>query len=149
LSLFRVPARFVLLVTLALAMMAALGAATLHTKMKRGGRVLTLLLVPVMLGEWFLVDFPGGAPQAERIPPIYRQLARMTPRAVVSLPDYIGGPEWFEEADYEYYATAHWHPIVNGYSRTEPSDYLRRMAVISTFPSAESAEVLRSVGADY
>jgi hypothetical protein len=149
LSLFRVPARFVQLVTLAIAMLAASGAATLHERLGRTGRVLTMLLVPLMLGEWFLVDFPGGAPQAERIPPIYRQLARLPVKAVVSLPDYIGGPEWFAEADYEYYATAHWHPILNGYSRTEPRGYIQRMAVISTFPSPESAAMLRALGADY
>ena len=102
-----------------------------------------------MLGEWYLVDFPGGAPQPERLPSIYRQLAQVPARAVVSLPDYIGGPEWFTEADYQYYATAHWHPIVNGYSRTEPPGYAKRMAVISTFPSRESADALRTIGADY
>jgi hypothetical protein len=149
LSLFRVPARFVQLMTLAIAVLAALGAATLHTRLGRRGRVLTLVLVPIMLGEWFLVDFPGGAPPAERIPPIYRQLARLPAKAVVSLPDYIGGPEWFAEADYEYYATAHWHPILNGYSRTEPPGYVQRMATISTFPSPESAAMLRTLGADY
>ena len=111
--------------------------------------MLTLLLVPVMLAEWYLVDFPGGAPQAERVPSIYRQLARIPARAVVSLPEYIGGPEWFNEADYQYYATTHWHPIVNGYSRTEPPGYRERMAAISTFPSRESAETLRAIGADY
>ena len=100
-SLFRVPARFVQLVTLALAVFAAAGAATLHARLGRVGRVLTLLLVPVMLAEWYLVDFPGGAPQAERVPAIYRQLARIPAHAVVSLPEYIGGPEWFNEADYQ------------------------------------------------
>jgi hypothetical protein len=102
-----------------------------------------------MLGESYLVDFPGGAPQADRVPPIYRQLARIPARAVVSLPEYVGGPEWFTEADYQYYATAHWHPIVNGYSRTEPTGYRERMTTIATFPSHESAESLRTIGADY
>jgi hypothetical protein len=149
LSLFRVPARFVQLLTTALSVFAASGVAALHARFGRAGRALTLLLVPVMLGESYLVDFPGGAPQAERIPAIYRQLAQIPARAVVSLPDYVGGPEWFTEADYQYYATAHWHPIVNGYSRTEPPGYRKRMAVISTFPSRESADALRTIGADY
>ncbi len=149
LSLFRVPARFVQLVTLALSVFAAAGAAALHARFGRTGRVLTLLLVPVMLGEWYLVDFPGGAPQPERVSSIYRQLARIPARAVVSLPDYVGGPEWFTEADYEYYATIHWHPIVNGYSRTEPSGYRERMTRIATFPSHESAACLRAIGVDY
>jgi hypothetical protein len=53
------------------------------------------------------------------------------------------------EADYQYYATVHWHPIVNGYSRTEPPGYGKRMALISTFPSRDSADALRAIGADY
>jgi hypothetical protein len=147
-SLFRVPARFVQLVTLALAVSrrgrghAACQTRTSGTRAHAAARA-------SHAGGMGLVDFPGGAPQAERVPAIYRQLARIPARAVVSLPEYIGGPEWFNEADYQYYATAHWHPIVNGYSRTEPPGYRERMAAIATFPSRESAETLRSIGADY
>jgi hypothetical protein len=148
-SLFRVPARFVQLTTLALAVLAAAGAKTLHARFGMRGRLLTMLLLPVMLGESYLVDFPGGAPQPERIPAIYRQLASLPAHAVVSLPDYIGGPEWFQESDYQYYSTAHWHPIVNGYARTEPPGYLDRITRIATFPSSDCAEAMRAIGADY
>ena len=148
-SLFRVPARFVQLSTLALAVLAAAGAKTLHGRFGIRGRALTMVLLPVMLGEWYLVDFPGGAPQPERIPTIYRQLASLPAHAVVSLPDYIGGPEWFQESDYQYYSTAHWHPIVNGYARTEPPGYRDRITRIATFPSSDCAEAMRTIGADY
>ncbi len=100
-SLFRVPARFIQLTTIALAVLAAGGVKTLHERFGMGGRALTIVLLPIMLGEWYLVDFPGGPPQPERIPGVYRQLANIPARAVVSLPDYIGGPEWFEESDYQ------------------------------------------------
>jgi hypothetical protein len=149
LTLFRVPARFVQLATLALAVLSAAGAHTLHARFGMRGRALTILLIPLMLGEWYLVGFPGGAPQPDRIPTIYAQLARLPAHAVVSLPDYIGGPEWFEESDYQYYSTLHWHPIVNGYGRTEPPGYRERMARIETFPSRASADELRAIGADY
>jgi hypothetical protein len=148
-TLFRVPARFVQLVTLALAIFAAAGAEALRARLGRAGRVITLILVPIMLGEWYLVDFPGGPPQPENVPVIYRQLATRTARAIVSLPEYVGGPEWFMEADYQYYSTVHWHPIVNGYSRTEPQGYRERMARIAAFPDADSARTLRAEGVDY
>jgi hypothetical protein len=148
-SLFRVPARFVQLTTLALAVLAAAGAETLHARFAWRGRALTILLLPLMLGEWYLVDFPGGAPQPERIPAVYRQLATLPAHAVVSLPDYIGGPEWFLESDYQFYSTAHWHPIVNGYARTEPPGYRDRITRIATFPSRDCAEAMRAIGADY
>jgi hypothetical protein len=148
-SLFRVPGRFVQLATLALAMLAAAGAHSVHARFGRRGQAAIVLLLPFMLGEWYLVDFPGGPPQPERIPAVYRQLAVLPAHAVVSLPDYIGGPEWFFESDYQYYSTAHWHPILNGYARTEPPGYRERMARISTFPSHDCAQAMREVAADY
>src|SRR4029079_3961484 len=53
-SLFRVPARFVQLSTLALAVLAAAGAKTLHERLGMRGRLVTVLLLPVMLSEWYL-----------------------------------------------------------------------------------------------
>jgi hypothetical protein len=149
LSLFRVPARFVQLATLGLAVLAAAGAQRIRTHFGRRGAAVVLLLVPLLLAESRLVDFPGGPPQPGRIPAIYHQLATLPARAVVSLPDYLDGPEWFLEADYQYDSTAHWHPIMNGYGRTEPPGYRERMARVATFPSRDSADQLREIGVDY
>jgi hypothetical protein len=149
LALFRVPARFVQLTTLALAVLAAAGAQALHSRFGMRGRAVTLLLIPLMLGEWYIVQFPGGVPQPEHVPAVYRQLAGIPVRAVVSLPDYVGSPEWFRESDYQYYSTAHWRPILNGYARTEPPGYRDRMERIATFPSRDCAEALREAAGDY
>ena len=48
-----------------------------------------------------------------------------------------------------YYSTAHWHPIVNGYARTEPPGYRDRITRIATFPSSDCADAMRAIGADY
>jgi hypothetical protein len=150
LSLFRVPARFVQLATLGLAMLAAAGAQRLRGALRpRAGAAVVLLVVPLMLAESRLVDFPGGPPQPAHVPAIYRQLATLPAHAVVSLPDYLDGPEWFQEADYQYDSTVHWRPIMNGYGRTEPPGYRERMARVQTFPSRDCADQLRELGVDY
>jgi hypothetical protein len=149
-SLFRVPARFALLVTLSVSVFAAAGAAALHRRLGWIGRLLTLTLIPLMLSEWYVVRFPLGKPQPEPIPPVYRYLATIPARAVVSLPDYRGSERWWMEADYLYYSTAHWHPIINGYNpRGEPPDYIHIIGHMMNFAGSNSARTMRRLGVDY
>jgi hypothetical protein len=68
---------------------------------------------------------------------------------VVSLPDFLQTAEWYREADYLYFSTAHWKPIVNGYARVTPPGFAERIRAIQAFPSAESANHLRSLGVTY
>jgi len=148
-QLFRVPARFALLLTLALAVLAAAGASSLHRRFGAIGRAVTFLLLPLLLTESFVVQFPGGGPRPFPIPPVYRYLATLPAGAAVSLPDFLLTPAWFREADYLYYSTAHWRPIVNGYARTTPRGFPDRIRGISTFPSTQAADLLRSLGVAY
>jgi len=148
-SLFRVPARFAELLTLALAVLAAGGCATMHARFGRAGRLITIVAIPLLLAESYVVQFPGGAPQPLPPPAVYRFIATLPPGAVVSFPDYAGGPEWFAEADYQYFSTAHWHPIANGYSRAEPPGFRALMDRLKTFPDAPSADTMRRVGLVY
>lgn len=149
LGLMRAVARFSMLAVLALAMLAACGAARILSWRPRGGRALVLALLPVMLSEWFLIKYPGGPPPPEPFPAVYRYLARVPARAVVSLPMYRGTPEWYREPDYLLYSTAHWHPIVNGYGRIEPPGYGRIVGEMMRFPDAGSAAAMRGLSVDY
>ncbi|HWW83696.1 MAG TPA: hypothetical protein VNZ26_08855, partial [Vicinamibacterales bacterium] len=142
-------ARFAELLTLSLAMLAALACTSLHGRFGRMGRAITVALIPVMLSESYVVKFPGGPPAPFPIPQVYRKLATVPPGAVLSLPDYADTPEWFEEPDYEYFSTAHWHPIANGYSRATPSGFQSLMARLRTFPSEGSIEAMRETGITY
>ena len=119
---FRAPARFAVMVLLGLAFFAAHGARRILTT-GSGGRVILLALVPLMLSEYFVVGFPNGSPQPFQVPAIYRADALIGTRALVSLPDYHGKPEWFFEPDYLFYSTAHWRPIANGYGRAAPPNH--------------------------
>jgi hypothetical protein len=148
-SLFRVPARFAELLTLALAVLAAGGCAMMHARFGRAGRLITIAAIPLLLAESYVVQFPGGAPQPLPPPAVYRFIATLPPGAAVSFPDYAGGPEWFAEADYQYFSTAHWHPIANGYSRAEPPGFRALMNRLKTFPDAASAQTMRDAGIVY
>jgi hypothetical protein len=148
-DLFRAPARFVSLLTLALAVLAGAACARLHERFGRRGRVVSCLVIPFLLFDFYVVAFPGGPPPVFSIPLVYRRLATLPPGAVLSLPDYAATPEWFNEADYQLFSTAHWHPIVNGYSRGAPEGFIGRMQRLSGFPDSTSLDALQKTGIVY
>lgn len=148
-QLFRAPGRFALLVTLGMAMASAVGALALIARWPRAGQFVVLLLSVASLGESYFVRFPGGRPQPEAVPNVYTLLHELGPGAVVSLPFHLGTTSWWREADYQYYSTVHWRPIVNGYSRREPEGYFSAVRRIATFPDPESATALRDMGVNY
>jgi hypothetical protein len=148
-DLFRAPARFTELLTLALAVLAAAGCAALRSRLGRVGTALTIVAIPALLCEFYIVNFPSGAPIPFQVPPIYKALGGLPPGGVVSLPDYADTASWFREADYQYYSTAHWRPIANGYSRSEPRGFRPLINQLSTFPSASAADAMRTAGIRY
>jgi hypothetical protein len=142
---FRAPARFALLVLLGMSVLTAYGAAHLEQRAARGSLVL-LLLTPLMLSEWFVVGFPSGKPQPFPVPPIYRVAELSAARALVSLPQYHATDQWFLGADYLYFSTAHWRPIVNGFGRAEPAGYPRIVSHMNAFPGPNNARTMRTLG---
>ena len=120
LSLFRIPARYTELVNLALAMLAATACAALHRRFGRVGRAVTIALTLALLSEFYVVNFPGGGAAAVHGAGRVQVHRHALAGAVLSLPDYARTPLWFEEANYSYFSTAHWHPVVNGDSREFP-----------------------------
>jgi hypothetical protein len=149
LSLFRIPARYTELLNLALALLAATACAAVHRRFGVTGRVMTVVLTLALLSEFYVVNFPGGVPPPYTVPMVYRQIATLSPGAVLSLPDYAGTPLWFQEADYQYFSTAHWHPIVNGDSREWPPQFVAVTERLKMFPDAAAASTMREVGVRY
>jgi hypothetical protein len=118
----RVPARFVVLVTLALGVLAGRGAAQLAGwATRRRGRVAGALLVAavvtVLALECAIFPVKGEAVEVrDGVPRVYRWLAEQpagTP--VVDLP-FEGSRTW----EVMYFSTYHWQPIVNGSSGFQP-----------------------------
>lgn len=108
----RVPARFALLVTLCLAVLAGLGLAGLRARFPRlrGNRLRAIavpLLVLALLAEHIAVPYPLTT---VTIAPFYRQLAASTePGAVLELPFVM------TRSTSLFGQTIHGHPIIGGY----------------------------------
>jgi hypothetical protein len=72
----------------------------------------------------------------------YRILATLPPGPVLEMPFYS---RRFAEARTVYMlnSTAHWMPIVNGFSSYVPREFVRKTPVLGGFPSTESFAILR------
>ena len=142
----RAPGRFALVAMLGVSGLTAGAVAWLMDRLRHGAVV--VLLVPVMLAEWYVVGFPAGKPTPFPVPPIYQTAEVRSARALVSLPAYpASSPEWVFGANYLYYSMSHWRPIVNGFGRTEPPDYDRVLQLVERFPAQASA--LHAMGLQY
>jgi hypothetical protein len=149
LSLFRIPARYSQLMNLALAVLAAIACAAAHRRFRWPARGFTIAATLLLLADFYVVNFPGGAPQPFPIPTVYRHLSTLPPGPVFSVPHYADTPLWFQEANYQYFSTAHWHPTVNGDAREWPREFRALVARLRQFPNAESAAAMRQAGITY
>jgi len=148
-ALVRAPARFALLVMLAMALLVAFGATYLRGRLHRHAIGVLVLLAALGLSESYVVRFPDGKPVSSPVPEAYRWLRTLPPGAVLSLPTYRATPEAFREADYLLFSTSHWRPIVNGYGRQEPPMHGDTMVVVKAFPAPEAIQKLREIGVMY
>jgi hypothetical protein len=149
LSGFRVPARFALVALFGVSLLTAEAGRALVARFGRAGAVALAIIWPIMLAEWFVVSMPNGRPQPADIPAIYTSEEVRTARALVSLPAYRATRQWWVGADYLYFSTAHWRPIVNGFGRSEPPDHAQVMSYVNAFPGPNNARKMRELGVDY
>ncbi|HUE84823.1 MAG TPA: hypothetical protein VMO26_01985 [Vicinamibacterales bacterium] len=140
---FRAPARFGVLVLLAVAVLAGLGLAHLLSgKTSRRTRLLTTAVIVGLTLEYW------SAPLASRTqptspPPVYAWLAGEPPSVVLELP--VPTPEtlWLYETSHQYHSIYHWQRLVNGYSGYAPASYGRLLRTLRDFPSDASMAFLR------
>jgi cbb3-type cytochrome oxidase subunit 3 len=148
-SLLRAPARFALLVMMALALLASIASASVTRRGTQRRLGIVVVLVAGILAESFVVKFPSGRPQPFRTPRIYEHLASLPGGAVLSLPTYRGTPEAFRETDYLLFSTDHWRPLVNGFGRQEPPAHGARMDVLVRFPDRDAVQLMRELDIRY
>ena len=147
-SFIRAPARFALLVPLALGVLMALGLRAMQVRLgARRGRLVAggvALLVAIELVEapiqWYDADPPTGA---------YGMLAELPEGPLVELPFYDADTGFERHAAYLVASTRHWRPLVNGYGDHFPAAYVEAAPQINSFPSPESFTRLAQVGARY
>lgn len=156
-SSMRVPARFGLLASFSLVMLAVIGLARLYEHLrdiqKTEFHTLKYLLLTGVLGGIIILEYFSFAkplsfyPATSRtIPAVYRWLA--------------GQPEDFpfielpvrsvkDDFEYTYYSTFHWKRLVNGRSAFLPNGIIQIEAGMQGFPSPQSIDLLKSLGLQY
>jgi hypothetical protein len=144
----RAPGRMGIMATLALTVLAAGFVARLTAGGGRRSRLISAGLCLVATIE--LATAPlAGFREAEALSPVYERLAALPRGAVVEF------PYWYERSDFPRHAyymlnsTAHWQPLVNGYSDHIPADFRKTVVALSSFPSRESFSILARADARY
>lgn len=150
-DLIRVPSRLTILTLLALAVLAGFGFDRAIEGTKRRA-VFGALAVALLVTE--LAAFPLKAvPYAIEIPVVDRWLATQPgPFAIVELPvadpaDAVASARL--HSHYMLHSTAHWHPILNGYSGLTPPRHERLFRVLTAFPDTASLAELEALGIRY
>jgi len=140
----RAPARFGYLVVVAAALLAGFGLVELRRWMPSRARtpisvvVLVLATLDPLAAPLRLVRFNG-------IPAIYQEL-RGEPDAVVAELPLPAPRSFFQNANYMLNSTAHWKPMLNGYSGFLPLSYRKHVELAGGFPQPESIAALRAIG---
>jgi hypothetical protein len=134
----RAPARFAMLATLALAVLAGFGWARLMQARPRAVEVALGALAAVVMTAEYATAFGPLHPWPQR-PPMYANWLATQPRGVVlELPVPVGHALPLYDAEWSYLGTFHRHPMVNGYSGYFPRPYLDLLGALHGFPSSES-----------
>jgi hypothetical protein len=143
----RVPPRLTIYVLLAVAILAAQGAAILLRRAPRARAWTLALLAVVPLLESF--SGPIGYQRAPAIPAIYEWVARLpegTPLVELPLPEV---KRQRENTVYLYWSTTHFQPLANGYGTVVPPVYAEIAAALESFPDASGVAMLSRRGFRY
>jgi hypothetical protein len=140
----RATARFGLLVTCGVAMLAGFG--VLHVRRAvpaAAWRAVSVVLVVWAAGE--SIAAPLGLTPFDGIPPVYARVPRDAGTVVVELPFH--GPRSAQfHAHYMLASTANWQPLVNGYSGFQPPSFYENARALQLFPGDEAFARMRALG---
>ena len=144
----RAASRFGYLFVFAVATLAGLGLAELR---RRGvaGSMRGLAVTALILATVESFHGPLRYQAFDGVSPIYRIMGQdPEPGAVVELPIHAGWT-FFRNAPYVLASTAHWRPLVNGYSGHRPNDFEKAAQRISRFPGEDALSFLRELDVRY
>jgi hypothetical protein len=132
----RAPARFGIVVTLALAVLTGIAVRELARVARPGLVWLHWCSSPQR--SWLSVAFPRGPTGVA----CYRMLATLPSGLVIELPFWSTNRERFGHAWYMLGSTTHWMPLINGYSDYIPPDAVEAAPTLKLFPSTEAFRLL-------
>jgi hypothetical protein len=143
----RVPARFALIVSFTLAVLAGFGTASLLNRWPRWDIPLASVLVAVAALE--LLPRLEFETVWARPPDIYRSLSQESPSVLAEFPVATGTWGIHSDPRYMYFSTFHWQRLVNGNSGFLPPSYEEFLIRSRRFPSNNSIEFLKTRGVEY
>ena len=138
-SFMHAPARFGILVVLALAILGAIAVAALLERFSLlRGNLLAVAIVAVAVAE---LKVPLSFSRVPPVEPAYRALAALPWGPVLEMPFYSSR---FASTRTQYMldSTSHWKPLVNGYSSHVPPEFYEKTGILGGFPSLEAFRVL-------
>jgi hypothetical protein len=145
-SLLRAPSRFGILVTFALVVLAGCALTRWLPSGRRGTALAAVLTLACALE---VVSAPIPFREAEPVSQVYRALATLPRGPVAEIPFFYRLEDRPAHTLYMLSSTAHWQPLINGYSDYIPQDFTDTVLAIATFPSDESFHILEQRGARY
>jgi hypothetical protein len=145
----RAAARFGYLFLLAVALLAGIGASGIASRLRSPAARAVFLsgaLAIITVESW---QGPVRTQAFRGVPAVYSLLAQSTgPIVLVETPFFL--PEAaFEHGEYVLNATAHWQPLMNGYSGLLPASFRRRAGPFWRFPRPEAIQAMKQEGATH
>ena len=136
----RVPGRFGLVVVFGLSVLAGVALTALLSRV-RHQTMLGAAIAVVAAGELAVpLDFRQVSPVA----PAYRLLSTLPRGPVLEMPFYYRSVDFPQHVKYMLASTAHWMPLVNGYSDIVPVDFVTNVMTLAPFPSRDAFKLLES-----
>jgi hypothetical protein len=141
----RVAARFGNLFLLGMSGLAGMGIAALRAGHAGSRRLAAGAVVLVALANVEALRAPFAYRRFEGIPGIYRTLAAEPAVVLAEVPFYPRRAA-FENAEYVLNSTAHWRPLLNGYSGYTPASYSTYADTFWYFPREHAIQAMRRAG---
>ena len=88
-----------------------------------------------------MIPFPWD--RAPVLPKPYALLAQLPRGPLAEFPFYGGRVAFPLHTQYMLFSTAHWQPMLNGYSDHIPADFRESAPILDSFPSDDSFDILR------
>lgn len=145
-SLLRAPGRFGIVVTLGFVVLASLGAARLLRGRSRQWAAASAICL-VALAELATLPLPYKRVEPTAAP--YLMLSKLPAGAVAEFPFFYRPIDFHRHASYMLNSTAHWKPLVNGYSDFIPVDFNAMAVPVSSFPVLQAFDILKKRGTRY
>jgi hypothetical protein len=142
----RAAARFGNLFLLAMAMLAGIGLALLRQTQPGRRYPLAASIAAVVLVNTEALRAPFEYRRFDGIPRIYHLLAMETAPVVLVETPFYPSHVAFQNAEYVLNSTAHWRPLMNGYSGYTPASYRRVAWWFWYFPREQAIQAMREAG---